>query len=173
VILQAVDGIVGGAHQRHVHLPHDPAAGELVLRQLGPRLFPDALGRLERKQPMGDAQRTPQLHVRPMIQGIAERGRDRLGPFLELIPVRRIAGAITFGHAVGAHRPPLVMVAVKPSLREVFELVILGDLLRRQVAVVVDDRHVPSVLVVQRHRPVGLQQEILRDEDVLHGAPFP
>ena len=171
-MLEAVDRIVGGARQPHVHLAHDPPAGELVPGQLLPGFLPDALGRLAAKQPIADAQRSAEFHVGPVIQRVAERGGDGLGPFLELLAIRGVARAITFLHAVGAHRAPLVMVAVEPGLGEVLELLIFGDLLRRQVTMVVDNRHVARVLVVQRDRSIVLQQKVLCNEDVLHDTPF-
>ena len=174
MMLQAVHRIVGRAHQYHVHLAHDPATGKVVLGQLRVARLPDAFGRVGTEQAIADAKRPPEFEMGPVIKGIAERLGHDLGPLLELLPVGRVAGAVTLLDAGRTHRPPLVVVSVKPRLRKVLEPVVFGDLPRRQMTMVVDDRHVPRVLVVQLYCPVTQQQEVFRDEGLLlsHAVPF-
>ena len=102
VMLQRVGRIVGRADQHDVHLPHDAAGGELGPGELRVALVPDALGRVGTQQPVADAQRPLQFQVRPVVQRVAERLRHGLGPFLELLPIRGVAGA----DSVPARRPP-------------------------------------------------------------------
>ncbi len=66
----------------------------------------------------------------PMEQRVADGKGDRLRPLLKLLPVRGIAGNEPFIHADGAHEPPLVVVAAKPHLGDIFKPPILVDLLR-------------------------------------------
>ena len=60
------------------------------------------------------------------------------------------------------------MIAVEPNLRQVGEAVVLGDLPRRQVAVVVDDRQIAGEAVIEFDRTVVLQEKVFGDEDVVH-----
>ena len=60
------------------------------------------------------------------------------------------------------------MIAVEPDLRQVGEAVVLGNLPRRQVAVVVDDRQIAGEAVIELDRAVVLQEEVFGDEDVVH-----
>jgi len=110
-----------------------------------------------------------QLEVRPVVQRVAQRVRDGRAPGVEFLARRRVAGADALRRAVGAHGPPLVVVAAKPDLREVGEAVILRDELLRQVAVVVVDRLRLGVRVIEGPRSVGLQEKVVVDEG-FHGA---
>jgi hypothetical protein len=55
-------------------------------------------------------------------------------------------------------------VAGQPDFVEVPERLVAGNLVRRQVAMVIEDRFFGRVVVVQLPRHVGVQQEILGDE---------
>ena len=92
------------------------------------------------------------------------RQRHDLGPGLELLEVIGVAGDKALLHAGRPHDPPLVVVAAEPDLGDVLELPVLRDVLGRQVAVVVEDRHLAGVLVVQPLRGLAAQQEILSHE---------
>ena len=111
-----------------------------------------------------DAERPAQLHVRPVVERVAEGVRDRAGPGLELLPVGGVARAEALGHPVRAHRPPLVVVALQPDLGDRAEAVVGRHQLGREVAVVVDDRQVPGDAVVEVPRGLRLQQEVVVDE---------
>ncbi|MBA7589109.1 hypothetical protein ES708_31184 [subsurface metagenome] len=76
-----------------------------------------------------------------MIKWISQAAGHGLCPLLELLIITRIAGAVAFGHTIGSHCPPFVVVAVKPNLGQILELMVVGDLLSRQVAVIIVDRH--------------------------------
>lgn len=67
VVLQRVDRIVGGAHHLHVHLLHDAARREAILRQQVVALIPDFIRRGGREQLAGDTKRTTQFEVRPVV----------------------------------------------------------------------------------------------------------
>ena len=56
------------------------------------------------------------------------------------------------------------MVAPKPDLGKIGELVIVGDHLRHQVAVIVDDRHPLGALVIQFAGGFALQHKVLVDK---------
>src|SRR4029079_10618601 len=75
-----------------------------------------------------------------------------------------VAGAEFFSHAVGTHRAPFVVVAFKPDFKEVVEPAIFRDVLRRKMAMVVQDRLVFRVGVIQPSGGAGAQEEIFVDE---------
>jgi len=104
-----------------------------------------------------------------MVERIAERAGDRFRPFLELVAIAGIASAVPFIDSGRAHRPPLVMIAGEPDLREIVEAVVACDLVRREMAVVVQDWHLAGVLVIEPHGGVAVEKEILGDQRDVHG----
>src|SRR5262249_12278114 len=70
----------------------------------------------------------------------------------------------------GPHCPPLVVIAIEPNLSEVRKAMILGNLLRRQVAMVVDDRKIAREAMIKLDRAVVLQKEVIGDEYIFHNT---
>ena len=103
------------------------------------RAVEDVVGRLSRERIL-DAEEHRKLHVRPDVQRVADGGLDAVRIGAELLARGRVAGDQALRHAAGAHQAPFVVVAAEPDLRDVREDLVLEDLLRRKVAVVVDDR---------------------------------
>jgi hypothetical protein len=60
-------------------------------------------------------------------------------------------------YAIGTHSPPLVMIAIEPNLGKVLKIDIISDLIGRQMAMVINNRHVFGVLMVQLLRRFILQ----------------
>ena len=139
VEFQAIERIVGRADQHDFHLPHDAATRHVVSGEQRVALLPDSPRGVRIEQPVADPKRPLQFQVGPVVQRIAERLGHDLGPFFELFPVVGVARAIAFRHAGRAHCPPFVVIAIKPDLAEIGKAMVLGNLPRRQVAVVVDD----------------------------------
>ena len=81
-------------------------------------------------------------------------------PGVKFLAIGGVAGTQTLGYAVGAHRAPLVVIAFQPDVIQIFEAIILGNLLRRQVAVIVENRLVFRVIVVQAAGKLSIKQEI-------------
>ena len=75
-----------------------------------------------------------------MEERVPERVRHRAGPGPEFFLRGCRARDQILGHTVGPHRPPLVVVAREPHGVQVFKPPVFGDVLRAQVAVVIDDR---------------------------------
>ena len=143
---QVVAGIVGGAHRAYVERLHDAAHPQLVGRQQLVAAVVHGIG-IGRGEQLVDPEGTPQLHVGPVVHRVAYRVRDHRGPGVELGAVVGGSGDELLGHAEGPHHPPLVVVAAEPDLRQVGELMVVRDLLRGQVAVIVEDRHLAGVVV--------------------------
>ena len=126
-------------------------------------LLPDAGGGLRAEQAV-DAEGHLQLKVCPVVERVAQALRHRRRPGQELVAIVGRTGDQALVDAVGAHRPPLVMVAGEPQLGEVGEAPVAGDVRRREVVVVVDDRLRRRVAVVELPRAGAVQQEVLGDE---------
>ncbi|MNL55988.1 hypothetical protein D3C87_1794430 [compost metagenome] len=60
------------------------------------------------------------------------------------------------------------MVAVKPGLRQVFKLLVFRDLIGRQVAVVIDNRHFLRIIMVKDTRGFRTEEEIFGNEGLLY-----
>ena len=90
-----------------------------------------------------------QFKVSPVIERIAQRVRNRPSPGKEFLVRLCIARAVAFRHAVGAHGAPLVVVALEPNLRKIAEAMIVGDLLRGEMAVIVENRLIRCVSAIK------------------------
>ena len=149
VVLKTVAGVVGGAHHFNLHLFENTLGGEFRLGQLGVGLIPNGIGSCRRKQRVVDAKGAAQLEVRPVVKWIAQALGHGGGPGVQFFAVAGIAGAKTLVDTVRTHGPPLIVVTGEPGLGDIGELVVAGDLVRRQVAVVIDDRLGRRVVVIQ------------------------
>ena len=165
---EVVGRIVGGADHLHAELADEGLATELGRRQLRVALLEDLAGR-RGAQELVDAEHPAQLQMRPVIQRVPHRVWNGLRPLLEGFPSGVLAaGEVVLGNTVRPHRAPFVVVAVvavhQPELGDVAELDVLGDLLRHEVAVVVDDGHFRRVLVVELAGGLRLEHEVVVDE---------
>ena len=68
----------------------------------------------------------------------------------KFVQVGRIAGAVSLRHTACSHGPPFVMIAVQPDLRQVFKRGVLGDLLDRQMTVIINDRHILGIVMKKK-----------------------
>ena len=85
----------------------------------------------------------------PVVQGVADQLWKGLGPSLEFLPVRSVAGDIFFINAVGTHLTPFVVVASQPYLSDILKFAVLTDFLGINMAVIVQDRHGLSIVVIK------------------------
>jgi hypothetical protein len=63
-------------------------------------------------QKIGNTEITLQLKMRPMVEGIANRCRNRPGKSEKLIVVAGVTSDEPFGHAICPHRSPFVMIPI-------------------------------------------------------------
>lgn len=168
-MLQRVGGVVGSAYQLHAVAAHEAAGRHgRVGGQARVALVENLAGRLGVERTV-DAEGRAQLHVRPVVQRVAEGVRHGLGPLLKLLPVGSVAGDIALVHAVGAFGTPLVVVACQPQLRNGTERPVLGYEARVEVAVIVDDGLRSGILAVERLRGGAAEQKILVKK-LFHGV---
>ena len=153
---QAVDRIIRGAHVLHIGLADDASHGQvrIVLQHVG-SLVPDLL-RVVLGQRLGDAEVFVELKVGPVVHRVSDGHLQGSREAQELLIGIRASGDLVLRNTVGTHDSPLVVVAevaavvipaAQPDLRDVVVAAVLIDLLRRNVAVIVDDRHFFRVIV--------------------------
>src|SRR5580693_1828369 len=109
MILQIVNRIIGGTDHGDLEFVDDPQRREIL--KMFVCLFPDSRGgRLVEK--LGNIKITLQLEMRPMIERVADSGRNGLGVSEKLVVVASVAGDKTLGHSMSPHRSPLVMIPI-------------------------------------------------------------
>jgi hypothetical protein len=108
-----------------------------------------------------------------MVERIANRSRDGSRERQEFFVVARVAGDEAFGHPIGSHRPPLVMIPVtalgEPDLGEVFEPSVPRNVSRGYMAMVIENRQRLSNVEVERFASSRQEQKILVKKRVVHG----
>ena len=103
--------------------------------------------------------------MRPVVERVAERVGHCLCPLLKLLPVAGVfTGAVFLGYAIAAHCTPLIVITTEPYLRDGAETLVLGDLLRNEMTVIIDDGHLGSMLVIEFLCSFCLQQKVLIHE---------
>ena len=167
MVFQVVDGIVRGADGLHVAHFDQAAHGVPRGLQLGVGQVPHLVGGLCGQRAL-IAEEPLQLQVRPVVQGVADGLADHLGPLAEFLVVAGVAGDVLLLHAGAAHQTPLVVVAAQPHLGNVLIAQVVPDLLGADVAVVVDDRALGGILMIEHAGSFRVEQEILVHE-LLHG----
>ena len=95
------------------------------------------------------AEKSLQFQMTPVIQRITDCFLKRLCPFLELFAIRSTAGDVIFIHTIGTHLAPFVMVTAQPYLCDIFKLSVFRNLLRINMAVVVQNRNLCCKIVIQ------------------------
>ena len=98
----------------------------------------------------------------PKALEIQQAVMDKLGLGIEEATTQ-IVGRDTYAEfidAIGTHGPPFVMIAIKPDLGQILELLVYGNVFHRQVAVVVINRHALGIIMVKDFGRFGVQQKI-------------
>ena len=160
MVFERVDGIIRSAYHLHVITPQQPTRRIFGLRQQG---IATVVYRTCRggAQQLLHAEGGLEFEMRPVIQRVAHGIWYRLGPLLETLPIRSVTRTVTLRHTVRTHGAPLVVVAVEPYLRKAAETVILGYVARVEMAMVIYDRHLGRMVVIETACRLGLQQEVL------------
>src|SRR5690606_3428039 len=86
-----------------------------------------------------------EFQMRPVVKRIAHGVGNRVCPLPKLVKIRCAAGDKLFIDAQRAHGPPLVVIALQPYLRDIFEATVFQDILLRKVTMVINDWKVASV----------------------------
>ena len=157
VPVQIVARVVGGAHRLDVEAAHQAARGGVPQHLAA--LVVDLVG-IVRSERLMDAEHALELKMAPVVQRVADQARQDGGECAEFLTRVGIAGDEFLRDAVPAHLAPFVVVAAEPYFGDVVEPAVLGDLLRVDVAVVVDDGQLRRNIVVEMAGGRSRQQKI-------------
>ena len=157
---ETVRRVVGRAKRRDTRAQDQLPRAHIRLRELIVAELPDLLGRIAGERAL-IAEVAPQLKVAPMIKRISDRKGERLRPLLKLLTVGGVAGDEALLHTGRAHQTPFVVVAAEPYPGDIFKAPILVDLLRIEVAVIVDDRKLFGHIVIEVLRRLRGEQKVL------------
>ena len=160
LVLKVVHRVVGGADDLHAEFLDQAAAAVFLRRQQCVRTVPDILGGLF-AQDILDAEHAAQLQMRPVEHRVADAVFQTRGKGQPFVVPARVAADELLIHAVGEHHAPLVVVAAEHQLADVLELIVLVDHARGDVAMIVINRHVFRILVIQLFGHVIFKQKIL------------
>ena len=155
---EVVGGVVGRAQKFHVRGADAPARRKGRFAHLFFRRVVNFGGGL-RAYGRLNAEIFFQFQVAPYVDGVADAEGQYLRKREELFAVGGAARYFFFGHAAGAHQPPLVVVARQPELREVVKPLVFGDLPGAQMRVVVHDGQVFHT-AVQFYRQFAAEQKV-------------
>lgn len=163
--MEVIDRIVGGAYRFYmIFIEQSPRCERRIVGEFVVALVKD-LACCLRVEALVDAESRFQLQMRPVVERVAERVGHRLCPLLKLLPVAGVfTGAVFLGYAVAAHCAPLIVIAAEPHFRNGAESFVLGNLLRNEVTVIIDDGHLCSMLVIEFLCSFCLQQKVLIHE---------
>lgn len=161
VKLQPVNRVIGCADDLHIHFSDQSPRTEFCRLQFFTGFIENRIGGIGCEQ-LGDPKIPSQFQVTPMIQRITQRIGHGLSPFPEFFPVRAVAGNVTFVHSIGPHCAPFIMIPVKPCFYDIIEPAVFCDLARRQMAVIVNNRHGCGVFMVEPDRSFRCKQKIIR-----------
>ncbi|MNV59154.1 hypothetical protein D3C71_1515640 [compost metagenome] len=104
----------------------------------------------------------------PMIERIPDNPRNGSRPCQELFIVTSITSNELLLYTICPHHSPFVMVAIKPSFGNIVERLVLINLLRTEVAMIVDNRHIFRMIMKQLNGGLARQQEVLIHEFFAH-----
>lgn len=160
---EIVGGVVGGTDDFDIHFLQNTLRGQVGSGERGIRFFKNGFRRAGIEQ-FFYSKIPSQFEVRPVEQRVANRVRDSFGPFFKFFPVRSIARDESLCYALCPHRPPFVMVAFEPDFGDAAKLPVRGDVLRRKMIVVVNNRLPCRVFVVEFGSEIVVQQEVVAEE---------
>ena len=111
-----------------------------------------------------------QFEMSPVIERIAQGVRNGARPCQEFLFGGSRSGAEGFGHSIGTHGTPFVMITLQPDFKQVAKATVAADIGWGQMGVVIDDRLRFRILMIESFRGCGMQQKIVVNE-VQNTAP--
>ena len=102
--------------------------------------------------------------MRPMIKGVADEGGHNGRVRAEFLVIGRVSGDVFLVDAGAADGSPFVMVTAEPQLCQIRVLLVLRDVLRRHMAVVIDDRQDLGIGVVENLCRLCCQKKVFTHE---------
>ena len=163
MVLQRIGGVVGGANYPDVELFQDSVGGTVRLEQPTIGFLPRRLGGRLVQQRI-DLEVSFELQMSPVIQRIAQGVGNRPRPGHELFVGRGATGAKALGLAIGPHRPPFVVIPFQPDLKQIGESPVFRNFFGGKMAVVVKDRLLLRILVIQTPGGFAVEKKMVSDE---------
>ncbi len=163
VARQVVGRVVGGADGLHMEALQNAVGAQVLAGKLRVSFVPDSGGGGFVQQ-FVDPEVALQLQVGPVVERIAQRLRHGARPSQKLVARIGITCAEPFVHAAGSHGTPFVVIPLQPDFEQISELPVGSHILRRQVAMVVQDRLRLSVFCEEAARRLGAEEKIIVDE---------
>ena len=145
---KAVDGVVGGSDECNIAFFDESADAQTFLTKDFSGEVPYFLGGFAVEHAFV-TEIVLQFKMAPVVHGVADNLRKSFGEFLEFFPVGSAAGNVIFINAVGTHDAPFIMIARKPDLRDVFEMLVLKNFLGAYVTMIVDYGHFCRKIVIK------------------------
>ena len=153
---QVVNRIIGCADKCHIGLFNQSTGSHIriFLKHLI-TMIPNSLCAFY-CQRLIDAKELLQLHMAPMVHGIADSHFQRFHELHEAFKSGFISGDVILVHTVGTHHTPLIVVAVvaairlltaQPYLYQIVKAAIFVDFTGIQMAMVVHHRQVFCIIV--------------------------
>ena len=166
MMLKIIGGIVGGAHNFHVKLLQNCVRGQLLRKQsIG--ALPDSGGR-GFIQKIRNAEISLQLEMGPMIERVAQRVGNGSCPSQKFFIGRSVPGDVVLRDAIGPQGAPFVMVSLQPDFPEIPKPTVSGNVLRRKMTVVVENRLRNGELMIKMARGIVREKKIF-GEKASHG----
>ena len=96
----------------------------------------------------------------PVYHRIPDCTRQCFGKFLEFFPVISVTGDKMLIDSVGTHQPPFIMVAAEPKLGDILKTAVFPDFLGIDMTVIINNRHIFGVFMIQPLGSRRVQQKI-------------
>ena len=156
MIAQIIRRIIGGAKQGHTGMNNEVSGAHVRRSKLLVAELPHLLRSITVQYTVV-VKVTLKLQVAPVIQRISDGLFQSLRPLLEFFPVTGIPCNVAFLHTIGAHLAPFVMIAPQPYLCDILKAAVFGNLFGTDVTVVIQNRHLCRIIVIQNFRGLCLQ----------------
>ena len=141
MIFKSIRRVVSRADDLDVRSLYKILRAELVFSKTLVAPFPYLVAGLLRERQI-NIEISLQLKVSPVVERIADEVGHRACEGAEFLIIVRISRDVFLIYSVGAELTPLVMITAEKEIIRILELVVLGDHLRTQMAMIVDYRQI-------------------------------
>ena len=162
MVFQRIRRILRRTERIHVGLFDERLRRMLSIGQRVQSFRPNCLG-IHFIQCLSDSEIALKLQMRPMENRISRRIGQRSGKCHKTLFIAALTGNERFRFAVLPHQPPLVMVVAQPNLGDILRGAVLPNIFGTQVTMIIDNRHMLCVLMIQ---PLG--RLIFKQEMFIH-----
>ena len=159
MVFQRIRRIFRRTERVHVGLFDERLRRMLSVRQRAQGFRPNRFG-VCLVQRLPDSEIALKLQMRPMENRISRRIGQRSSKCHEALFIAALTGNERFRFAVLSHQPPLVMVVAQPNLGDILRGAVLPNIFGAQVTMIIDNRHMLCVLMIQPLGRLIFKQEV-------------